>query len=307
MSPKQTLYEVLAVSPTASIQEILEAYQQRWNALQAEKATLSAEDFSFRQQLLTLARSTLGNPDERSYYDAKLASTSAPEVTGLKSSALMVSANSDSLSRHADTLARHADTLALHADALALRAEAMAIRAGLPGGALPPSSGAKSRVWRTVMIVATVIACLMVLQMISMYFGARRQQEAMKAEEKIIIQEYYQTYGVRPASAAEARLLEAERRRKESEERAAERAVQQEEFEKRQAENEYERSREEVKRLGDQVTSDLNRAEEAARIEEAEAAAKKQRQLDEEARRKEEAEALRLQQLKEKWQRTLSN
>ena len=300
MSRKQTLYEVLAVMPTASAQEIQDAYQQRWNALQLEKDALSPEDFNFKQQLLTLARSTLSNPDERSYYDIKLANTVAPDETAWKANALMVSASSDNFSRRADTLA-------LHADALALRAEAMAIRAGLPGGALPPPSGTKSPVKRTMVIIGTVVATLMVLQMISMFFGARRQQEAMKAEEKIIIQEYYQTHGVRPASAAEVRLLEAENRRKESEERAAERAVQKEEYEKRQAEAEYERSREDVKRLADQVSTDLIRAEEAARIEEAEAAARKQRQIEDEARRKEEAENQRLRRLNEKWQRSLAN
>jgi len=300
MSPKQTLYEVLAVSPTASTQEIQDAYQHRWNALQLEKATLSSEDFSFRQQLLTLARSTLSNPDERSYYDAKLANTVVPDNADWKSNALTVTTNNDSLSRQADTLA-------LHADALALRAQAMAIRAGLPGGALPASSGEKSPIKRTVVIIGTVVATLMLLQMIAMYFSARSQQEAKMAEEKIIIQEYYQTHGVRPASAAEVRLLEAENRRKESEERAAERAVQKEEYEKRQAEAETRRSQEDVKRLADQVSADLARAEEAARIEEAEAAARKQRQVEEEARRKEEAENLRLRRLNEKWQRTLAN
>ena len=300
MSPKQTLYEVLAVSPTASAQEIQDAYQHRWNALQLEKATLSSEDFSFRQQLLALARSTLSNPDERSYYDAKLANTVVPDNADWKANALTVTRNNDSLSRQADTLA-------LHADALALRAQAMAIRAGLPGGALPASSGEKSPIKRTVVIIGTVVATLMLLQMIAMYFSARSQQEAKMAEEKIIIQEYYQTHGVRPASAAEVRLLEAENRRKESEKRAAERAVQKEEYEKRQAEAETRRSQEDVKRLADQVSADLARAEEAARIEEAEAAARKQRQVEEEARRKEEAENLRLRRLNEKWQRTLAN
>ena len=302
MSRKQTLYEVLAVSPTATAQEIQDAYQQRWNALQLEKDALSSEDFNFRQQLLTLARSTLSNPDERSYYDVKLANTSTPDETDWKTNALIVSTSHDGL-------ARRADTLALHADALALRAEAMAIRAGPPGGALPPSGGEKSPIKRTVTIVGTVVATLMVLQMIAMFFSARSQQAAKLAEEKIIIQEYYQAYGVRPASVAEVRRLEAENRRKASEESAAERAVQKEEYEKRQAEEEYRRSREDVKRLADQVTYDLNRSAEAARIEEAEAAIRKQRQIDEEARRKEEAaeaESLRLRRLNEKWQRALA-
>ena len=299
MSPKQTLYEVLAVSPIATVQEIQDAYQRKWDAAQLEKNALSPEDFNFRLQLLNLARSTLSNPDERSYYDAKLANPGAPDNIAWKANAVIVSADNRNLSRRADTLA-------LHADALALRAEAMAIRAGLPDGVAPLSSGAKSPVKRTVVIIGTVVATLMAIQMISMFFAARSREAAMKAEEKIIIQEYYQTYGVRPASAAEARLLEAENRRKESEQRAAEREVQQEEYEKRRAETETQRSRDEVKRLADQVTADLSRAEEEARREEAEAAARKQRQIEEEAQRKEEAENLRLRRLQEKWQRSSS-
>ena len=184
MSPKQTLYEVLAVSPTASAQEIQDAYQQKWNALQLEKSALSSEDFNFMQQILNLARSTLSNPDERSYYDAKLARTVAPDDVVWTPNAVMVSTNKESLSRRADTLA-------LHADPLALRAEAMAIRAGLPGGAGPMPSGVKSPVKRTVAIVGTVVATLMVIQMMSMFFAARTQDGSMKAEEKVIIQEYY--------------------------------------------------------------------------------------------------------------------
>jgi hypothetical protein len=267
--------------------------------LQLEKDALSSEDFNFRQQLLTLARSTLSNADERSYYDTKLANTVAPDNADRKTNAVTVSTNNDNLSRRADTLA-------LHADALALRAQAMAIRAGLPDGALPQSSGVKSTIKRTVIIVGTVVATLMVIQMIFMFFAARMQEGAAKAEEKVAIEDYFRANGVRPANITELRRLEAENRRKESEESAAERAVQKEEYEKRQAEEEYRRSREDVKRLADQVTYDLNRSAEAARIEEAEAAARKQRQVEEDARRKEEAENLRLRRLNEKWQRTLA-
>ena len=302
MSPKQTLYEVLAVSPTASAQEIQDAYQQKSNALQLEKDALSAEDFNFRQQILTLARSTLSNPGERSYYDAKLANSMAPDDADWNANAVIVSANNAVLSGRADTLA-------LHADALALRAEAMAIRAGLPGGVAPSVPAEKSPIKRTVVIVGTVVATLMVIQMMSMYFAAGRQEGAMRAEEKAIIQEYYQTHGVRPASVAEVHLLEAENRRKEREQRAGERELQQQEYEERKADEERQRSREDVKRLADQVSADLFRAEQAIRREEAEAAeaaARKQRQLDEEARRDEEAENMRVQRLREKWQRSAS-
>ena len=50
MSPKQTLYEVLAVSPTASAEEIQGAYRQRWSALQLEKDALNSEDSNFRRK-----------------------------------------------------------------------------------------------------------------------------------------------------------------------------------------------------------------------------------------------------------------
>ena len=52
-------------------------------------------------------------------------------------------------------------------------------------------SGVKSPVKRTVAIVGTVVATLMVIQMMSMFFAARTQDGSMKAEEKVIIQEYY--------------------------------------------------------------------------------------------------------------------
>jgi hypothetical protein len=85
-----------------------------------------------------------------------------------------------------------------------------------------------------------------------------RLQLEQKISEQTVLQEYYQTHGVRPASIAEMELLEAERRRKESEGRQADKA-------QREREQAARRWEEESRRIGRQVSADLQRSEEVAR------------------------------------------
>ena len=108
--------------------------------------------------------------------------------------------------------------------------------------------------------------------------GGRASEAAKRAEDQVVIQEYYQTYGVRPASRAEAELLMQENSRIENERRAAE-------FAERKTQEEARRFAEESQRQGEEVHENLVRAEQQAIYEEAE----KQRYLAEERRMQEEA------------------
>ena len=81
---------------------------------------------------------------------------------------------------------------------------------------------------------------------------------ARKAEEQAALQDYYQTFGVRPANMAELELLEAQRRRAENDSRSAE----QERTRKERAQQKFE---EDFRRSSDAVSRDLAQAAELSR------------------------------------------
>lgn len=299
MSKKKTFYEILDVPPHAGSPEILAAYRTKLQQLQAAQGRLSHEDYDFRLKLIDLALETLADRLSREAYDATLAS----------SARLSPPAGAVMLPPNADTLSRRADAMALRADAMALRADAMSLRTDVAphdhDDAAPQTllarilAGLKSPLKRVLIALGAVAALGMVAQSAFLFHAVRKTDQtasvAAKAEEQAIIQEHYQTYGVRPASAAEARLLQEQYRRQEIEQRAEERTRQREE-------EEYRRFREESRRVGEQVSADLARAEEAARREEA-----RNREREEyEQRRREEAENERIRRQQAEWRRVLS-
>jgi flagellar biosynthesis GTPase FlhF len=144
------------------------------------------------------------------------------------------------------------------------------------------SASALKKIFR----VIAGLAVLGVVIKISTMIMAGRQPTAggiSKADEKVILQEYYQTHGVRPASRIEADLLEVENRRKENEQRQAER-------EKQREEDQYRKFVEESRRIGNQVQENLRRDEERARYEEAQ----QKRRLEQEQEAQRQAERARI-------------
>jgi curved DNA-binding protein CbpA len=127
-------------------------------------------------------------------------------------------------------------------------------------------------------IIATLMIAGLVLQVGVMFNAYKRVNDTTGSNpassavaDKIYLQDFYQTYGIRAASREEADLLLADMRRNEATSREADsRRRQQEEQERNQR-----RFEEESRRLGAQVTAANQRAEEEA-----------QRAREEEARRK---------------------
>lgn len=303
MSKKKTFYEILDVPPHAGTPEILAAYRTKLQQLEAAQGRLSHEDYDFRLKLINLAVETLADRLSREAYDATLA-TPPTGTTRLSppAGAVMLHPNADTLSRRADAMALRADAMALRADALSLRTD---VTLPDPEETAPPSllarvlAGLKSPLKRVLIALGAVAALGMVAQSFFVFQAVRKTEQtasvAARAEEQAIIQEHYQTYGVRPASAAEARMLQEQYRRQEIEQRNEERARQREE-------EEYRRFREESRRVGEQVAADLERAEEAARREEA----RNRERQEYEQRRQEEAENERIRRQKEEWRRVLA-
>lgn len=296
MEDKRTLYEVLGVPPNASTGEIRSAYQRERERLESQARQPNREDADLDLQMLNLALDTLLHPVSREMYDAKL-----KESQG----AAMLPSAAAKQTDSTETALRRAEVLALRAEALSLRADSMAVRVDM--SASQPSepesrrlmlsrfmSGFGGPLKRVTLGVGTVLAAVVIVQMMFTYFAVRKNDlaaaAAANAEEKAIIQEHYQTYGVRPASAAEARLLENEHRREEEAQREAEREQERRERQEREF-------REESRRIGEQVSADLRRAEEEERREE------ERKQMEE--RRRQEAENDRIERQREKWEAVL--
>lgn len=152
--------------------------------------------------------------------------------------------------------------------------------------------------------VLLALGTLVVIGLGVQTFHAPSRTESAEAQEKIYLQEYYQTHGVRPANMAEARMLDEQRRRE------AEAQRQQQEAKRQRQEAEREQAAQEA-RDRQAATWALYRAEQANRsLQYAEEQARVNREVEErrraEAQRSaEEAERRRLERQQYEWRRTL--
>lgn len=268
---KKTLYEILEVSPTASYFDIKAAHKRL--SLKLMSLGLSREDCDFKLNLLDVALHTLSVPLSREAYDAQLASTAAPG-----NAFLPVKANAMSL-----VGASNASQVAAALENSQKLATAMMQAHQFPVKEVSSTAGMAARSLKTILRVVIGLLVLgffirMGQTAVAFRHAGQPTRDELKAEEKLIIQEYYKKHGVRPASRAEAELLEQENRLRENEQRAAK-------DEERRKENEYHRFVEESRREGEYVHEDLVRNEEIARREQAQ----RQRQEAERKRRQEEA------------------
>jgi curved DNA-binding protein CbpA len=302
MKSKPTLYELLGVTPDASVAQIQEGFRRQQMALEKARAGLSPEEWKDRAQLLRVAYSTLSDVSARVGYDAKL--RPAPPVPEVAAALALVPAVAGAASPQLQ-----ADALSLRADALALRADAMLIRAGadtrrsddgMLRGILSGSASAMKIFTRAVGLLVIVGFTAFLF---TRWLGgggqavASRTAAEARAHEKAALQEYYQTYGVRPANLAEMELLEAERRRRENEERQAQQDAQKRESEERRFE-------EEARRRGREVDEALRRAEERQRMDaERDRQAQEARQQQERYRQEQERHRAEMQQ--QQWRNVL--
>jgi curved DNA-binding protein CbpA len=235
MKQTTTYYDLLEVAPHADLAEISSAYLRLSRQLGAADNPLGAAEAAFRLKLVKHAYEVLSSPSRRSDYDAGLTTHGVS-----------------------------------------------------PGGADLPlhiEVAMEPKKWSPIRRLLTVIAGLMIVGMvvqISAVFMTYQRASALgggdpasPAAEKVYLQDFYQTYGIRAASRAEADLLLADMKRKEQAEREEsrqKRLVEQQEYEQRRFE-------EESRRLGAEVSANLQNAEREA-----------ERAKEEEIRRKEEAE-----------------
>lgn len=292
---------MLGIRANATGGEIDEAYRRKLEALQAEEARLGFEEFEYRQRLLRSAHDMLSDPLARLGYDEKLmARRVCPGVVAVPQTN-ETSVGSTMLARRAEALSLRADALSLRADALSMHTDSLA---GGAGNADEPPWGRAFQSFKSsfrsvafaIGVVAIILAVIRLLSvgMVSRSLEATAESRA-KADDKAVIQEFYQTYGYRPASAEEARLLERQHQEREREEQEAARKQQREEEDAR-------RFQEDARRLGQQVSEDLHAAEERNRRE---ALYEKERQ-EAQQQMKEERERERLEREQQRWRDVLT-
>ena len=247
---KQTTnyYDLLEVSPHADLIEISSAYLRISRALAAENSSSPESETELKLQLLKHAYDVLSNPSRRSDYDAGLVMRGG-ETAGLDRS--------------------------LHVE-VALE------------------SSKSSPIRRLLTVIAAVMVIGMVMQVTVMFMSYQRAKAVMgedptsPAAEKVYLQDFYQTYGIRAASRAEADLLLADMRRKEQ----AEREEQQKQRLQEDEERKQRRFEEDSRRLGAEVSANLRYAEQQAER----AKAEEIRQKEEKERADKEAERARREQ-----------
>jgi len=273
MAKKKTMYEILEVSPTASHADIKAAHKRLSIELMSGTLGLSREECNFRLNVLDVALHTLSVPVSRDAYDAQLASTNATGKVAFPIKSNVVSLGDEAKAlRIVAAIEDNYKIAAANIDSFQFPIKEVFSTVSVSARSLK----------RLLRVIIGLLVLGFVLKMGQMAFASRQagrpSSEVARAEEKLIIQEYYKKYGVRPASRAEAEFLEQENRRKENEQREAA-------FEEKKKEEEYSRFVEESRRIGDRVHANLVRDEERERYEEMQ----RQRDLAEEKRQREEA------------------
>lgn len=255
---EKTLYDMLGVGRDASFTDIQTAYETLRRHCEANVAGLSEEDRRIRLVALHQAYETLTDNVSKAIYDAKLGGRPLPPSW------------------------------------------AGAVGAGSALAGVGPTKPAKETNWPAVgiWVLLGIAGIWLVMQVvyvfiISRYVTANHPPADALAQERAIIQDYYQETGVRAASKAEVEMLRAADRKTEQGRRQQDQAQR----DKEKAERDYQRFVEEGRRLGDQVSSQVEREERRLKHEEEQA----RREAEEAARREREAEQERIERDRDRW------
>ncbi|MBU0622287.1 MAG: J domain-containing protein [Gammaproteobacteria bacterium] len=247
MSSKKSMYEILEVLPTASLEEIKAAHRRLSFRVISNGQGMSREECETQLKFLDVALHTLSNPSTRDAYDAELAVPSLELVPYEMKEA---------------TPQNEVRALSLATEIEGAYKLAKAEIQPVPG-MLEMTASTVNASYRSMKVVLRAIIGFTIFGVVVMLGrgavasregGVVITPEMRLAEEKLIILEYYKKYGERPASRAEAEFLELENRRKENEERAAA-------FEEKRRQEEYQRFEDESRRQGDQIHEELVRQE----------------------------------------------
>jgi curved DNA-binding protein CbpA len=300
----KTAYDILALRSNATQEEIRENYYGLITSLKTQKSLFNPGDYELKLEAINQAYDALATISSRAEYDARLAAGSP----------LVHRRPPPTVAAEPASLALRAEAISLRAEAISLRADALSIHSqiGDSNGTSHRSAGNQSLVGgmlplfkKFAMLLGTAVAVWMVIQVASLMLGNRRVTTqpgaAAVAREKVVVQEYYQTNGVRPSSAVEAELLESVNRKRENEARNVERDK------RRQAEDER-RFESESRRRAAEVSAELRYSENQARDQarrEDEQNEQKASRLEQQKQMSEDRERNRIEREKAKWENVL--
>ncbi len=256
---KQTLYEILGVSPQATLGEIKAAHRARSLELVSGQTGLSREEVNFQLQVLDLALTTLSASWSRDAYDAELAArapASGHNLALVPVSPTAVHTPAFNAVEVADALHQSYKTALAGSDTghqLAVFAESASA-----------SVSALKKIFR--LLAWLLIASVLLKGCLSMYAASHPPidpyaKEKAWADDKLAIQDYYQKHGIHVASRAEAQMLLSRDAEEEGRRRAAE-------MEKQRQEQQSAQFAEMGRREGERVARDLAYADAQARAEE---------------------------------------
>lgn len=306
MTP-QTAYDTLALRPNATQSDIEDNYSSLIARLKTQKNLFKPGDYALKLQTIQAAFDAISTPDARMAYDSQLArrtSLAVPAATAMRPD------DATSLALRAEAVALRAEAIALRADALSAQSaqsphDMFARRDSASAGAYGHALAAPPLLKRLAMLLGTAVAIWMVVQVAYLLMTHRKAPTqagvTASAREKVIVQEYEQTHGVRPGSATEAELMEAANRRRDLEVREARLA----EREKAKISEEERRFEETARRRADQVSAELNRSESMARDQARRDDEQKERQIERQKQAREDAERLRIEREQARWQNIL--
>ena len=306
MTPK-TAYETLAVRPNASGDDIEVNYSSLLAQLKSQKNLFNPADYNFKFEALQQAYQALSTPQARAAYDKTQSRPAA--ITSLATVAPCTETAS---------LALRVEAMTLRAEAIALRADAMSLHghtdtfASRPGAALAGRGGLMDAVpllKKMAMLTGAAVAVWVVIQLAFVLLSNRRGDAesgaAASARDKTVVQEYYQTHGVRPANAAEAELMEAAMRKADSESRKNENDARKAERDKTRTADDYRRFEDDARRRADRVSTDLRYAETQAREQARRDDEQKTRELERQKEQREDTERRRIEAEQAKWRDAL--
>jgi flagellar biosynthesis GTPase FlhF len=302
----KTAYEILALRPTATQEEVRENYYGLIASLKAQKSLFNPGDYELKLEAINQAYDAIATINSRAEYDARLAARS-PQAQRNPSPTIPVEPAS---------LALRAEAISLRAEAISLRADALSIHCQIGDGysanhrpagdqRLASASSMLPLFKKLAMLLGIAVAVWMVIQVASLMVS-KRLVEALpgvssRAREKTIIQEYYQTNGVRPGSAVEAELLQSANRKREIEADKAER-------EKRRQTEEERRFESESRSRAAEVSAELRYSENQARDQARREDEQKERnasRLEQQKQMSEDRERNRIEREKAKWENVL--
>jgi curved DNA-binding protein CbpA len=316
MNKKPSLYEILGIPTNADAEAIEEACKLKLLELESSSAIMDSSELASAKQTIRIAASTLSDSSSRLAYDDRLARANALSVASSSNTASArpshsqyippreaarqtASAPSIAAPATGDVVGLRAEALALRAEALSLRADAMLMQAGAGDAAsLPhPRDGvsrlmANGAMWRIMIFMGLLAAIAFGVSRYISDAPVRADTAKGQAMERLALQEYFQTYGVRPANMAELELLQTERRRRENEQRSVGQNTDKKALDEKKFEEE---SRRRGKEAADQLRADEERHKATLALEQLDAdrlisERKEEQRLAEEARLRKERE-----------------